>query len=153
MKKVFATEVASYSICGKTFQDLLSQLEEQEQSVGKADDLAVQVAQELVKQGVELSGGSGGKGEAAVVAEIARSLSEGHGTGPYGRRRPFVEVVESAVEVLKSQRQRGATVDHDAMTVSEGGKPVIQVGDQHSQAVERKTKMVRRRPKGGGRSR
>lgn len=150
MKGFSATEVANFSICGKTLQELLSQLAEQGLNADKAQEAAVLLAQELMRQGVTFRGGSGGQNEeAALAAQISRSLMDGHGITASGpRRKRFTEMVESAVDVMKTQRRAGAAVDHDSLTPSQGGAPVVRMGDEVEQAAKKKT-VARRRPKGG----
>lgn len=151
MTEDFATEVANFSICGKTLEELLSQLEAQGQGADKSQEVAVQLAQELMRQGVVLTGSSGDKGEeAALAAQISRSLAEGQGVAMSGKRRKrLAEMVETAVEAMKTQTRSGAVVDHDGKTRAEGGAPSIKMGDEHSQKAARKTKTVRQKPRGG----
>lgn len=144
MAENFATDVANYSICGKTLQELIAQFEEQGLDTDKAQEAAILLARELMRQGVVLAGDAGGKdGEAALVAQISRSM---------GERRRMEETVQVAVQMVKTHTRAGAKVDHDALTPSEGGKPIIQMGDEKEQKPEKTMKAVRRKPpKGRGR--
>lgn len=151
MTEFYATDVANYSICGKTLQELLSMLEGHEQDVDKVQAAAMEVAKELARKGVMLQGSSGDKcDEAALIADMSRSLSEGMGVPVNSRRRKrLFEMVESAVEVLRREVQKGAVVDHDGMTRAEGGEQSLQMGDDQRDKAMKKTRTTRRRAKGG----